>query len=225
MKPEIYTILKTDAAAKLKGGWDGPLWRNVPCLTIDCFRPEGSDHRPRTFVKLLYNATSLFGIFRVEDQYVRCVHTGFQSDVWRDSCVELFLQPKDRRWYFNFEFNCGGALLASYVTNPARVDGRLQGFTPLKPEDDEKIRRFADLGPVVDPEIQTPLTWHLEFDLPWAVLKKYMGQTGELQGSAWRANFYKCGNDTSHPHWVSWMPLAARNFHEPGSFGTLIFGA
>jgi len=45
------------------------------------------------------------------------------------------------------------------------------------------------------------------------------------QGSAGirRANFYKCGNETSHPHWLSWMPLAERNFHDPSSFGQLVF--
>lgn len=115
----------------------------------------------------------------------------FQSEVWRDSCVEMFIQPRDRRWYFNFEFNCGGALLASYVTNPARVEGRLQGFIPLKQEDNEQILRFSDLGPVVESEIATPRIWHLEFDIPWAIFKKYAGPTGDLEGSVWRARDLK----------------------------------
>ena len=28
---------------------------------------------------------------------------------------------------------------------------------------------------------------------------------------AWRANFYKCGDDTSHPHWAAWSPLKKVN--------------
>ncbi len=154
---------------------------------------------------------------------MRCVHTSFQSDVWKDSCVEFFVQPQDAEGYFNFEFNCGGALLASYVTNPARANGRLQEFVPLTPDDDGRIRRFAGLPSVVEPEIAGPLVWRLEFSLPLALLAKYAGPFGAVTGQIWRANFYKCGNETSHPHWLSWRPLAGRNFHDPSSFGQLVF--
>ena len=165
----------------------------------------------------------MFGIFRVEDQYVRCVHTRFQSDVWKDSCVEFFVEPKEGAGYFHFEFNCGGALLASYVTDPARADGRLKQYTPLTPEDDRQIHRFACLPPIVEPEIVRPIVWTLEFQIPFAVLEKYSGKIGIVKGQVWRANFYKCGNETSHPHWLSWMPLSARNFHEPSSFAKLLW--
>ena len=41
-------------------------------------------------------------------------------------------------------------------------------------------------------------------------------------GQVWRANLYKCGDQTSHPHWASWAPIGeALNFHQPGFFGGL----
>ncbi|MHB8138651.1 MAG: carbohydrate-binding family 9-like protein [Smithellaceae bacterium] len=218
-----YKILLTRQVPEMQGLWDGDFWRQTQPLSISCFRPEGSDHRPQTLCKLLYNQQNIFGIFRVEDQYVRSVHTGFQDDVWKDSCVEFFVQPKEYGGYFNFEFNCGGALLASHVTNPARVDGRLNEFQPLQSSDDRQIRRFFTLARVVEPEIPTPIIWYLEFSVPFAVLEKYAGSLGAVKGQTWRANFYKCGNETSHPHWVSWSPLSARNFHDPASFGLLEF--
>ena len=207
----------------MHGLWDDAVWRRIESIAVNCFRPEGSDHRPRTFCKLLYNDQNLFGIFRVEDQFVRCIHKGFQDDVWKDSCVELFIQPAGSAAYFNFEFNCGGVLLASYVTNPARTNGRLQGFVPLTTDDDRQIPRFASLAPAVEPEITDPVTWHLEFCLPFAVLENYIETLPNRPGQIWRANFYKCGNETSHPHWASWMPLAQRNFHDPTSFGSIEF--
>lgn len=223
MTQKQYNLKKTLHIPEMQGLWDGGIWREVLPLAVNCFRPEGSDHRPQTLCKLLYDEQNIFGLFRVEDQYVRSVHANFQSDVWKDSCVEMFVQPKGCPGYFNFEFNCGGALLASYVTDPHRVDGRLQGYTPLKPDDDRKIRRFTSQPSVVEPEIQTPLTWYLEFAIPLGVLEKYSGLLGKVKGLTWRANFYKCGNETSHPHWASWSPLSARNFHDPASFGNLIF--
>src|SRR5512145_441995 len=217
MSRVFYKICRSEQKPEMQGLWDGDIWRDVLPLSISCFRPEGSHHRPRTQCKMLSDEQALYGIFRVEDRFVRSVHPGFQADVWKDSCVELFIQPKNSPGYFNFEFNCGGALLASYVTNPVRIDGRLQGFTPLTPEDDRQIRRYASLPKIVEPEIETPLTWLLEFALPFSVLEKYAGPQGEIKGQIWRANVYKCGNETSHPHWASWQPLAERNFHEPVS--------
>jgi hypothetical protein len=159
----------------------------------------------------------------VEDQYVRCIHPRFQSDVWKDSCVEFFVRPKNGEGYFNFEFNCGGALLAAYVTDPTRAGCSLKKYIPLTPDDDQQIQRYASLTPIVEPEITKPVVWTLEFSIPLIVLEKYVGQIGTLKEKIWHANFYKCGNETSRPHWASWTPLSARNFHDPSSFGQIEF--
>jgi hypothetical protein len=47
-----------------------------------------------------------------------------------------------------------------------------------------------------------------------------------LSGQAWRGNFYKCGDETSHPHWGMWAPIREGfTFHQPRFFGTLHFEA
>jgi hypothetical protein len=51
-----------------------------------------------------------------------------------------------------------------------------------------------------------------------ALLERY---TGPITEKSWRGNFYKCGNATSRPHWLSWAPLTDRNFHLPVCFGSL----
>ncbi len=145
MNIKSYTVPQTKRVPEMQGLWEGAVWHKVPALSVDNFRPEGSAHRPQTLCKLLYDRESIFGIFRVDDQYVRCVNTGLQADVYRDSCVELFLQPKSTGGYFNFEFNCGGSLLASYVTDPARIRGRVKECLPLTPDDDRQIRRYHNL--------------------------------------------------------------------------------
>jgi len=218
-----YKILFTRHLPEMQGLWDGVVWQQAQPLSVGCFRQEGSDHRPQTLCKLLYDKRYIFGIFRVKDQYVRSVQTGFQSDVWKDSCVEFFMRPEKSVQYFNFEFNCGGSLLASYVADPTRVDGSLKEYIPLTPDDDRLIGRYTSLPSQVEPEIRTPIVWTLEFSIPFAVLEKYAGQIQPLKEKNWHANFYKCGNETSHPHWASWAPLSARNFHDPASFGQIEF--
>jgi hypothetical protein len=194
-------------------------------LTIAAFRPEGSRHQPRTRVQLLYDDRMLYGRFRVEDRYVRCRRTGFQAEVYKDSCVEFFVEPVLGRGYFNFEFNCGGALRAFFITDPTRVPGGFKAFTPLSAADGERVRRVASLPAVVDPEIAAPTLWDLEFGIPLAVLAAYAGPAASPAGATWRANFYKCGDETTHPHWGAWSPVDRLDFHRPPCFGELRFDA
>ncbi|HQL00453.1 MAG TPA: carbohydrate-binding family 9-like protein [Smithellaceae bacterium] len=219
----LYRIQRTWTVPDLTGNRQGDVWRNAAPLSVDYFCPESSSHRPVTGCKLLYDQAALYGLFRVEDRYVRAVSTAFQSDVYLDSCVELFLEPVSGGGYFNFEFNCAGALLASYVTDPTRVNGRVASCVALSPEDDAAIARVSSLPGVIDPEISAPTAWSLAFALPFSILKKYSPRASAAPGSVWRGNFYKCGDATSHPHWASWSPLTERNFHLPECFGKLIF--
>lgn len=223
MDTKKYVITFTSRPPAIDGPWDSTAWKDVPALEVACYRKESSKHRPRTGCKLLYDLDCIYGIFRVEDEYVRCVHTEFQSEVYKDSCVEFFVQPKGTGNYFNFEFNCGGALLASHVTDPTRIAGRVKEFTPLEPIDDLQIKRYHSLPRIVEPEINHPVTWFLGFSIPFAVLEKYAGISAPAGGDIWRANFYKCGNETSHPHWGSWSPVHELNFHLPADFGEIEF--
>jgi hypothetical protein len=59
--------------------------------------------------------------------------------------------------------------------------------------------------------------------VPFAFFERYVGKTPLLPGDRWRANFYKCGDATSHPHWASWSPVRELNFHRPDDFGTILF--
>ena len=221
---EEYTVFFSERRPEMQGLWNGPAWHAVPPLEITFFRPEGSGHSPRTLCKLLYTRDRLHGLFNVSDRYVRCIHTGFQAEVYKDSCVELFVQPKTGKGYFNFEFNCGGALRASYVTDPERIEGRIKGYAPLTPEEGRQVLVYHSLPEIVEPEIEDDVVWHLEFSIPFAVLEAYVGPIGEVNGEVWRANLYKCGDDTSHAHWGAWAPISERNFHAPADFGAIRFG-
>jgi hypothetical protein len=221
MDIKSYQVLFTKEMPELQGLWDGAVWKNAGSLELDYFRTESSDHRPRTKCKLLYDSDNIYGIFRVEDNFIRCIHTGFQAEVYKDSCVEFFVQLPPEKGYFNFEFNCGGAMLASYITDPTRIAGGVREFIPLSSEDDSRIQRYHNLPDIIEPEIRGKIDWYLEFSIPIDVLRKYTGSNGDVGGQTWRANFYKCGNETSRPHWAAWAPLDQLNFHLPKNFGYL----
>jgi hypothetical protein len=199
-------------------------WQRAETVDLLIFRPESSDHRPKTQARLVYDDAGLYCMFRVVDRYVRSVQTEFMGPVCADSCVEFFVRPKPDRGYFNIEINCGGTLLCHYITGAIRTPEGFQGSTPLAPEDGRMIRIQHSMPRTVEPEIVTPTTWTIAYHVPFALLEKYAGPIGAVAGQRWTGNFYKCGDKTSHPHWTSWNPVDALNFHLPQCFGVLEFG-
>jgi hypothetical protein len=216
-----YTVRRSDVPPTLEPNWQHPIWSRADTLELAHFRPEGSDHRPRTLARLLHTADGIYGMFQVHDQYVRCVGTNYFDEVWKDSCVELFVQPRADKGYFNFEFNCGGAHLCSYITNPERTPDGFKEFVKLPASIGKTIQVRSSLPPTVEPELKDPVVWTLTFYVPFTLFEAYLGQLGPVSGQVWRGNLHKCADACSHPHWATWSPVDALNFHRPSCFGTL----
>ena len=105
------------------------MWGHADVAEIANFHANGSDHRPVVRAKALYDDNAIYLAFRVNDRFVRAVHTNYNDMVCRDSCVEFFVEPKPDAGYFNFEVNCGGTVLLSYVEDPTRVPGGFAKFS------------------------------------------------------------------------------------------------
>ncbi len=218
-----YTIRKTDPASAPDLNWDSPAWRSADPIEVNNFRRESSDHRPQTSARLLHDGQGIHGLFQVRDRFVRCVRTGYGSEVWKDSCVEFFAEPMPGRGYFNFEFNCGGAFLCNHIVDSTRTPDGFKEFTRLPESVAGAVQVHTTLPTVVDPEMVEPIAWSLQFYIPLAVFEPFLGPLGPLAGATWRGNLHKCADDTSHPHWATWSPVDELNFHLPRCFGDIRF--
>lgn len=202
--------------------WDKMPWKAIPSERIQNYMGKMPKHWPDTQVKIAYDDTAIYLIFRVKDQYVRAVADGYQSSVCKDSCVEFFFTPGEdlSNGYFNFEMNCGGTTLFAF--HPATGND----VVGIPESEYKKIRIAHSLPEIVEPEIETPVTWTVEYGIPFDILKKYCTVTDSKPGVSWRANFYKCADHTSHPHWLTWSPIdfPTPKFHLPEFFGVLEFG-
>ena len=210
-----YTVRKCAAA-----GLEKVDFAQAEAGRVGLVRPESTDHRPEVTFRVLHDGTHLYVRFDVKDRYVRSVQTAYQAPVCTDSCVEFFVQPKAGKGYFNFEVNAGGTLLLYYVEDPTRTAKGLAKFTPVPEAWGRRVLIRSSLPAVVDPERAEPLDWQVCYQVPFALFEAFVGEVGK-SGAVWRANFYKCGDKTSHPHWLSWSPVSALNFHLPGCFGEL----
>ena len=217
-----YVVRTVKGSQLMTGGADAARWADADVAQVACFREESSDHRPETTVRLMHSTDGIHGLFRVKDRFVRAVQTEYMSSVCGDSCVEWFVRPRADCGYFNFEFNCGGALLCSYITDPSRVENGFKEWLALPREDGEMVIISHSMPDVVEPEIDQLTEWWLSFFVPFGVMEKYVGALGAVSGQVWRANMYKCGDKTSHPHWASWNPVGELNFHAPQFFGSLV---
>lgn len=204
--------------------WDDPAWNSADLIEIDQFHKRSSSHRPVTTAKIAYDSEAIHLRFSVEDQYVRCVCEEYLGPVCKDSCVEFFVRPDENLGYFNIEVNCGGGLHVSYIRDWTMQPGGFADWTPLPPRHGSQIEILPSHPGRIEPEVETPLRWQIGLRIPFAVFEQYINaDIRPRPGRQWRANFYKCGDETSHPHWAAWSPIKRLSFHQPDCFGVLSF--
>jgi len=219
-----YTVRRAPERPSLKGLWDEPAWSAAEVGRLTHFNSRGSGHRPEVQFKVAWRDDGLFVFFRVDDRYVRCTRSDFQASVCKDSCCEFFVQPHPDKGYFNFEINCGGTLLLYYIRDRPGIEGAPAVREPVSAAAAGTMEIYHSMPRIVYPEIEEPIEWRIEYFIPFSLFEKYFGALGPAEGRAWRANFYKCADESSHPHWASWAPIDdILNFHLPGYFQTIRF--
>jgi len=220
-KPMHYTVQRAEKGFKLKHDWNQGQWSKAEVLKLANFMGTQPEHFPNTRAKLLYDNDNIYVFFRVQDQYVRAVAQDYHDAVCQDSCVEFFFTcgTDIAEGYFNVEVNCGGTLLFYHQT------ARGQNQQQVSVADCRQVKIISSLPSKVDPEITEPTVWTVKYALPIAILTKHAPVAKPGPGVTWKANFYKCADQSSHPHWLTWNPVdkPSPDFHLPQYFGTIMF--
>ncbi len=165
-------------------------------------------------VRVAHNNDKLYLYYTVIGEELRAINTLDFESVWEDSCVEFFMQREGDKTYRNFECNVLGAMISS--VHETREKG--------EPQTDQmsSIYRHSTINHRYENGRQVS-DWSVFIEIP----KKAMGfkDTELLSRQIIRANFYKCGDKTSKPHYLSWNPIELEepNFHTPQFFGQLEF--
>ncbi len=219
-----YVVKRASAEPRLDVDLGREPWALAEVAQVDSFHAKSSDHRPETRARVLFHGRSLFVSFTVRDKYVLARQREFQSPVYTDSCVEFFFRPKPEKGYFNLEMNCLGVILMYYFTDVEQRGAAPEEYVKVDPMLAATIEVFHTMRDGTELEIAEDLDWQLCYKLPIAVLEHYSGEIGELSGQSWTGNFFKCADNSSHPHWASWSPIGeSLNFHQPLHFGQIEF--
>lgn len=174
------------------------------------FAPWGEKAEPKTMFQgaFVRNKGFFFNLIAYEKEpLARFTKAG--DPVWKDSCLELFINfaPKESDLYLNFEMNANGAALI--CTGNGR-ENRKPLATEVRP-----MVRAARMDDFWDIMLYIPL------ETVWEVYGKEIDFT---EGYECKGNVYKCGDETATPHYLTWNPVEAAepDFHRPECFGSFL---
>lgn len=168
---------------------------------------------PEVSFSMAYTSSSILLKYWVTENYAEARHTQVNDLVYKDSCVEFFISFDNGANYYNLEFNCIGTPYAAYgAGNPGRV---------TLPAD--VIEQFKIFVKTESFENENLTKWELILDIPFSAF--IYNDIKSLKGVVCKGNFYKCGDETTVPHYLSWNNIVnpVPNFHLPEFFGTISF--
>jgi hypothetical protein len=174
------------------------------------------DYKPEVTFSVGYTEKELLLKYYITEQYFKAEKTESNQMVCEDSCVEFFVSPCDDGIYYNFEFNGIGTCLLGTGT-------KRENSTKTDTEIIAKIRRVTSAGEKPVRETRGKFSWTITIAIPLDVF--FHHGIKELKGQTFRANFYKCGDKLSVPHYITWNRVETQkpDFHRPEYFGSLKF--
>lgn len=172
-------------------------------------------YAPKVRFRIAHTGDAFLLEFSVEETYTAAACGKDDGDIWKDSCVEFFSMPgDDDELYYNLECNCIGKLLLGCG---AERNGRERAPKEIT----DQILRYSTLGDKPFEEKKGDNEWTVALKIPVSVF--WHSNIKTLDDKTIRANFYKCGDDLTKPHFLSWSEIEAPNpdFHRPDWFGSL----
>ena len=158
--------------------------------------------------RICHDGKNLYVYLWAAESEIRAEHTLPASPVHEDSCLEFFFMPAGEDRYMNFEINPNGCLHLGFGRNrESRED-------VLLPDEREVFRIRTG---------RTENGWETAYRVPVCFIRQFY-PAFEFRGIL-RANVYKCGDKTPHPHYLAWNPVSspAPDFHRPECFGEMRF--
>lgn len=185
-------------------------------IPIEEINWDDFDYKPDVAFSIGYTDNEILLKYYVKEQHFKAEKTESNQMVCEDSCVEFFVSPAEDGIYYNLEFNGIGTCLMG--TGTGRENSRRADTEIIS-----RIRRKSSAGQEAVREKPGEFSWTITLAIPLSVF--FQHEIKELKGKIFRANFYKCGDKLSVPHYVTWNPVLTRtpDFHRPEFFGLLKF--
>lgn len=185
--------------------------------TVGVLNWDAFPYAPEVKFRIARNKNDIWLKYYVTEENILAKRTDTNSAVSKDSCVEFFFDPLGDGNYYNFEINCIGTIHLAY--GPGR--GKREYVDPKVIQ--KYIKAESSLGNQPFAEKKGGHTWEMTIVIPAEVMTHNKGIS--LKGLEAKSNFYKCGDETSQKHYVTWNPVGTEkpDYHRPEYFGNLVF--
>ena len=146
-----------------------------------------------------------------EKNYLR-EEKGIIGFPYLDSCLEFFFAPmNDDTRYFNIEFNSNACVFFGFAGNAKTIMRQI-------PEND--ILEFFKPNIITGDD-----NWEIYYEIPFELIIRYFPKFEVYDGKKIRANCFKCSDNSTPPHYLSWNLVEGEpfTFHKPECFGKMTF--
>ncbi|NIA30295.1 MAG: hypothetical protein GWP06_10335 [Actinobacteria bacterium] len=214
-KTKEYTIKKINFDPE--NITESKIWDSAAHLRIENYLWLDNGYKPGVEIKALHSSHFIYIFFKVFEKKIKAQFTRFGDPVYKDSCVEFFLNPFPEKSddYFNFEMNAIGALLVGVGA------GRNRRFLQ-----EQEARDFE-----IIPSIKSPVNgfhgadfWTIHLKIPVRLFEEHYKMLFSTPRHA-SGNFYKCGDETEFEHYGAWNRIdnPTPDFHLAKYFGKIVF--
>ena len=212
MEIHKITIANPHDTAAVERAFAQTLPQPVAC----CNWPDDYPYAPQVSFRMFHTGELLMLRFEVEERCTAAATVDDNGPVWRDSCVEFFIAPDDGG-YYNFEINCIGTLLLAHRRQ------RTVDVVHASPEVLSLVGRTSTLPHEPFAERRGDNRWTVTAAIPVRAL--FLHSFDSWDGMEALMNLYKCGDDLSAPHFLSWSPIytPSPDFHRPEFFRAVRF--
>ena len=194
------------AGMTLAEAFEGIAPQKIAC----CNWAEDFPYAPEVTFKMFHTGEKLYVRFDVSEECTAARVAEDNGKVWTDSCCEFFLSL-DGEAYYNIETTCIGRMLIGY---------RAKGQTAIHAGEEvlSQVERITSIGTEPFEERVGENKWSLIIALPTSIMHQH--DIKSWDGLKLKVNLYKCGDDLSKPHYLSWQPIALPKpcFHCPEFF-------
>jgi len=189
---------------------DSISWQEVPCVNV-LEQPWFFVSEIKMSCQLMWDEENLYIHQYANEKNIRSTYTTHLSHVCDDSCMEFFISPKtDDKRYFNFEVNPYGAMMLGF--------GRGR---------EDRIKLLVK-NPTEYFNIKTNVNadnWEVFYTIPLSFFEIFFPGFFFERGMNMNVNFYKCGDKTEQPHYITWNKVTSSkpDYHRPSDFGIICF--
>ena len=184
----------------------------ISCINWKDLHPSA----PEVSFKMAHDGANLFLQYFVKEDEILAKTVEDNGPVWTDSCVEFFISFGNSPQYYNLELSCIGTALLGYRENKENAIHAPASVMA-------SIKRCSTLGDKPFDSKKGEFKWSLIVVVPASAF--WQSDISSFDEISARTNAYKCGDNLSVPHFLSWMPIGtpAPDFHVPQFFTDLTF--